>query len=401
MSSIGKSTAQASDASNARRLLVVGEAGDFAAALCDLLKRRGHEARHCHDLAQADKVCEDYSPQIALVDVEAGSDGDWLGWLNGCSPRPQVWVLDSTPSLEGAVSAMRQGAIDYLPRPDEPQELVATILGRLNDASARTPGDVAADPAGSDVHYRALFEHSAQAVLVLEDRHIVACNEVAMKLLGQTNKSELLGRQLGELAAFREPHGDDSQGALDQHIEQALEQSGHSFEWTCVKHNDERFSALLSMSNVSIGGRQMLEVLVRDITHRKQAERDLQDNKRLFMQATALSKLGSWVWDDVTGCCIYASEEYARIQGLTVEEVMTRYNTVEKDLELVHPQDRQRLLDAAERDSAEIYEVEYRLFRRIPGWRRHPQPYSTNCPSAGSPTPTGRCRTRFSGNLRG
>ena len=90
---------------------------------------------------------------------------------------------------------------------------------------------------------------------------------------------------------------------------------------------------------------------------------NIRQYQSLFNQATRLGNLGYWVWDEVEDRCIYASEEYARIQGLTVDEVLNQYNTVKSDMELMHPDDRERFFEVSEMGSHEVYECEYRIIR--------------------------------------
>ncbi len=70
------------------------------------------------------------------------------------------------------------------------------------------------------------------------------------------------------------------------------------------------------------------------------------------------------MWDESEDQYIYASEEFANIHGLTVDEVLTHYNTALSDLELIHPDDRQRYSEVYENDPGEVYECEYRLIRK-------------------------------------
>jgi PAS domain S-box-containing protein len=90
---------------------------------------------------------------------------------------------------------------------------------------------------------------------------------------------------------------------------------------------------------------------------------NIRQYESLFNQATRLGNLGYWVWDENEDRCIYASEEYARIQGLTVDEVLNQYNTVKSDMELMHPDDRERFFEVSETGSHEVYECEYRIIR--------------------------------------
>ena len=80
-----------------------------------------------------------------------------------------------------------------------------------------------------------------------------------------------------------------------------------------------------------------------DVTEQKLIQQALEESEQLLKHAARMASLGHFVWDDVEDRCIYASEEYTRILGLTLDQVFTQYNTLVKDLELVHPDDRERL----------------------------------------------------------
>jgi PAS domain S-box-containing protein len=102
-----------------------------------------------------------------------------------------------------------------------------------------------------------------------------------------------------------------------------------------------------------------------DISDRKEAEEALLESAALLKEAIHLGNLGYWVWDELENKLIHASEEYARILGVTVDQVLTKYNTTDQDIELVHPEDRESylaiLLEAT--SHGEAYEWEYRIIR--------------------------------------
>ncbi len=93
------------------------------------------------------------------------------------------------------------------------------------------------------------------------------------------------------------------------------------------------------------------------------AQLTVKGSESLLNRAVQIASLGHFVWDEVEDRCIYASEEYARILGVTVDEVLTQYYNRNKDVLLVHPKDRERLLAKfAEFDrQAEGYDFEYRV----------------------------------------
>ena len=99
------------------------------------------------------------------------------------------------------------------------------------------------------------------------------------------------------------------------------------------------------------------------ITTRLKSQQVLEESERLLKQAAKLASLGHFLWDGLEDRCLYVSKEYARILGLSVDEVFTQYNTREKDILLVHPDDRERVLAKyAEYDAQrESYDLEYRI----------------------------------------
>lgn len=89
----------------------------------------------------------------------------------------------------------------------------------------------------------------------------------------------------------------------------------------------------------------------------------LQESERRLQAAMKITKLGYYIWDLVEDRCVYCTEEYAAIHGMSVEEYMSTVTTVESDRQWVHPEDRARYDAALKvfRDQSKIFEVEYRI----------------------------------------
>ena len=67
----------------------------------------------------------------------------------------------------------------------------------------------ASDPDFTD-RYRALFENSADAILIIEDDRFVDCNQAAVDMLGYTDKKSLLQCHPSELSPEHQPDGERS-----------------------------------------------------------------------------------------------------------------------------------------------------------------------------------------------
>ena len=92
---------------------------------------------------------------------------------------------------------------------------------------------------------------------------------------------------------------------------------------------------------------------------------ELKEGEKLFKQACRIAGLGYYLWDWTTNDYIFASDELARILGLGADELVSQYNTLEKDIMLVHPGDRERVeaffLELIQKRTS--YDIEYRIVR--------------------------------------
>ena len=121
------------EAMHSKRVLIVDDDRDFGDGLADILRPRGFEIAHACDAREArEKVVEQRS-DIALLDIRLGSDNgiDLICELKRVVPRLVCVMLTAYADLESAVSALKEGAYDFLRKPAD----VATILATLQRCS--------------------------------------------------------------------------------------------------------------------------------------------------------------------------------------------------------------------------------------------------------------------------
>ena len=104
---------------------------------------------------------------------------------------------------------------------------------------------------------------------------------------------------------------------------------------------------------------------LQDITEFIETQDRLKTSETRLTGAVRRAKLGYWVWDEVEQCALDLSEEYAQIFGLTRDEMLRDYSTLDEDLTLTHPDDREwvRALVFETADSGESFDMEYRVIR--------------------------------------
>ena len=105
----------------------------------------------------------------------------------------------------------------------------------------------------------------------------------------------------------------------------------------------------------------------------------LKESEARYREASELAHLGHWTWDEVEDRCTYCSEEFTNILGLSVDEFLAIASSIEGFASLVHPDDRQRLIETNEqaRRNKSLMDIEYRIFRKD-GELRHVRELATH-----------------------
>jgi DNA-binding NtrC family response regulator len=116
----------------ATRIMVV----DDEEAICEAFKgwfvKDGHQVETALSGAEALKRVQDAPSEIYLVDIKMpGMDGiELLSRLKELQPDAVVIMMTAHGSIETAVEAMKRGAMDYLCKPFDPDEL-SLLMGRI------------------------------------------------------------------------------------------------------------------------------------------------------------------------------------------------------------------------------------------------------------------------------
>lgn len=90
----------------------------------------------------------------------------------------------------------------------------------------------------------------------------------------------------------------------------------------------------------------------------------IQENEQRLRRAVRIARVGYCTWDVKTGNCLFCSEHYAELHGLTPSAFVERSKGAAPFIELIHEEDRSIFNAAiAKLDSGEKIEVEYRIVR--------------------------------------
>lgn len=152
----------------ARRLLLVDDDAVFRDVLGGALRRRGFDVRTAEDLASTRTALAAFCPDRAIVDLKLpdGSGLELVAALAALEPSPRVLVLTGYASIATAVEAVKLGAVNYLPKPATPEEIVAALEQDVADPTV----PLSSEPPSVD---RLEWEH-IQRVLADHDGNVSA-----------------------------------------------------------------------------------------------------------------------------------------------------------------------------------------------------------------------------------
>ncbi len=134
----------------------------------------------------------------------------------------------------------------------------------------------------SEEQYRSLFESSQDAIFLLENTRFKKCNSQAVALFGCTKKKEIVGRSLIDFSPVMQPDRVSSEQKGQEKISAALGDSTQVFDWLFTRPDGNPVHSEVTLSQVIIGGKILLQAIVRDVSERKHAEDALRKSERTY-----------------------------------------------------------------------------------------------------------------------
>lgn len=114
---------------DAETILITDDDKTFCAALSGAFRRRGFKVVVAHDYEDAISEADAWSPAKAVVDLRMPGRGglEVVSELKAKHPQMKIVVLTGYGSIATAVEAMKLGAVHYLTKPAEPDEVLGAF----------------------------------------------------------------------------------------------------------------------------------------------------------------------------------------------------------------------------------------------------------------------------------
>ena len=172
-----------------QKLLILDDDAPLRKRLTRAMEQRGFVVRAAGSISEGIVEATDFMPDFAVLDLklEDGSGLDVVKVLQLHNPECRIVILTGFGNIATAVAAVKAGALDYLPKPANPDQIVAALL-QHGDEMPPPPED----PMSAD---RVRWEH-IQRVFEQCDRNV---SETARRL-------KMHRRTLQRILAKHAPH---------------------------------------------------------------------------------------------------------------------------------------------------------------------------------------------------
>ncbi|MFC2004533.1 PAS domain S-box protein, partial [Chloroflexota bacterium] len=207
----------------------------------------------------------------------------------------------------------------------------------------------------SERKFRAIYEGSNDAIMLLTENGFFDCNSRTLEMLELKSKEEFVALHPADISPPRQPDGQLSLPAAQEHIQTAYRQGHDRFEWMHRRANGEDFPAEVLLSAFDHGEERVLQATVRDITERKRTEEQVKSSEKLY-RSVIEHIIDVFYRSDLNGNLVLVSPSGAKLLDYPSPEAMIGLNIAQALYS--NPEDRKQLLEAIQKDGfVNDYEV--------------------------------------------
>jgi DNA-binding NtrC family response regulator len=181
-------------------ILVVEDEPIIQESLLRLLQRQGHDATGVASVAEAEENSINMYDLIISDLRLPGEPGTEL--ISRAAPTP-VLIMTSYSTVESAVEAMKQGAVDYISKPFNHDEMIMTVKRILDKANVEQQNTLLQKEVARNYPIDGMVAHCEPMLEVLDRVRRVAATDTTVLIVGETGTGkELVARAIHSQSAL-------------------------------------------------------------------------------------------------------------------------------------------------------------------------------------------------------
>jgi DNA-binding NtrC family response regulator len=182
-------------------ILVVEDEPIIQESLLRLLQRQGHDATGVASVAEAEENSINMYDLIISDLRLPGEPGTEL--ISRAAPTP-VLIMTSYSTVQSAVEAMKQGAVDYISKPFNHDEMIMTVKRILDKASVEQQNTLLQKEVARNYPIDGMVAHCEPMLEVLDRVRRVAATDTTVLIVGETGTGkELVARAIHSQSELR------------------------------------------------------------------------------------------------------------------------------------------------------------------------------------------------------
>src|SRR3954471_13972595 len=191
-------------------ILLVDDEEKILKALGRSLRDAGHEVIDTTSAREAQRLLGERSFDVFVVDnVMPELNGlDLIREFVGSTPeseRPQILMMTAHATVESAIEAMKLGALDYLQKPFEIDELLVVVRRALDHQRLRTEYRYLVSERDEQFDHYGIIGRSRAMEEVVQRAELVADTKSTVLITGETGTGkELVARAIHDRSAQRD-----------------------------------------------------------------------------------------------------------------------------------------------------------------------------------------------------
>lgn len=179
----------------------------------------------------------------------------------------------------------------------------------------------------SEERYRTLFQSANDGIFLIKDYRIIDCNKKAEEQYKLT-REEIVGKMPHQVSPKLQPDNQDSHEKSLIWMDKAIKEGPQYFEWTHTRGDGNTFVAEISLNKTIIDDEDYILALIRDITERKEMERELRKSEERNRMLIKRAPLGIFL-SDTAGNLQIVNQALVDILGSPSQEATLQFNILE------------------------------------------------------------------------